>query len=45
MIPFLETEEQVYLLYIGLALGVFLLVTGLGQLLERGENHGEAHNH
>lgn len=44
MIPFLEPQEEIYLLYVGVALGVFLLVTGLGQLLERGESLGEARN-
>jgi tight adherence protein B len=44
MIPFLEAQEELYLFYIGVALGVFLLVTGLGQLLERGENLHEARN-
>lgn len=44
MIPFLEPQEEVYLLYIGVALGAFLLITGLAQLLERGENHSEARN-
>lgn len=44
MVPFLEAQEELYLFYIGVALGVFLLVTGLGQLLERGENLHEARN-
>lgn len=44
MIPFLENQEEVYLLYVGVALGVFLLFTGLAQLLARGENQSEARN-
>lgn len=43
--PFaLEPQEIVYAVYIGVALGVFLLVTGLAQLLARGENQSEARN-
>jgi len=44
MIPFLQDQEVVYLVYVGVALGAFLLVTGLGQLLARGENDAEARN-
>jgi tight adherence protein B len=44
MIPFLEPQEEIYLLYVGVALGAFLLITGLAQLLERGESHSEARN-
>lgn len=44
MIPFLQDQEVVYLVYVGVALGVFLLVTGIGQLLNRSENHAEARN-
>jgi tight adherence protein B len=44
MIPFLQDQEVVYLVYVGVALGAFLLVTGLGQLLNRGENDTEARN-
>ena len=44
MIPFLEGQEELYLLYIGIALGAFLLVTGFVQLLSRGENDAEARN-
>lgn len=44
MIPFLEGQEEVYLFYIGLAVGVLLLSTGVMQLLARGENQAEARN-
>lgn len=44
MIPFLEGQEEIYLFYVGVALGAFVLITGLGQLLERGENQSEARN-
>lgn len=44
MIPTLQDQEVIYLVYIGVALGAFLLVTGLGQLLSRGENDFEARN-
>lgn len=38
----LDTQEFVYVLYTGLALGVFLLFTGLIQLMSRRENLSEA---
>ncbi|EYD76715.1 Putative Flp pilus assembly protein TadB [Rubellimicrobium mesophilum DSM 19309] len=44
MTPGLQDQEVIYLVYVGVALGVFLLVTGLGQLLTRGENAAEARN-
>ena len=44
MIPFLENQEEVYLLYVGVALGVFLFFTGIAQLFARGENQSEARN-
>ncbi|MBO6852173.1 MAG: type II secretion system F family protein [Marivivens sp.] len=37
-----ENQELVYLVYIGLAVGVFFLVTGIGQLLSRREGREEA---
>lgn len=40
----LEQQEIVYAVYVGVALGVFLLITGLGQLLNRRETQSEARN-
>jgi tight adherence protein B len=44
MIPFLQEQETLYVLYVSLAIGAFLLVTGLGQLLSRSETQSEARN-
>lgn len=42
--PFLQDQDIIYLVYVGVALGAFLLVTGVAQLLHRGENLSEARN-
>lgn len=41
MAGLLEQQEMVYVIYVGLALGVFLVLTGMTQLLSRGENRAE----
>ncbi|TNC59409.1 type II secretion system F family protein [Rubellimicrobium roseum] len=40
----LEQQEIVYAVYVGIALGAFLLITGLAQLLSRSETGIEARN-
>lgn len=41
---FLRSQEAVYALYVGIAVGAFLLITGLSQLLSRNESDAEARN-
>lgn len=42
MSTLIENPDFVYVLYTGLALGVFLAFTGMAQMLKRGENSTEA---
>lgn len=42
MLEFFQNQDLVYLIYAGIALGVFLVFTGISQVLSRGESGNEA---